>query len=180
MNALEDVPYTVCCLYTPGVDLTQCALGMERGVLRKTLSCVAEALVFCHRRRIVHLDVKPENVVVASSGEVKLIDFEYAQEIPIGESSIRLTHRCGTLGYVAPEILEGGTAYFASDVWSFGCLIMACCGHMIHIGYPEKIQRRESFPICKSHYDYHPILSSTFSYEPDHRIHMLHILGNLK
>ena len=174
VNALEDVPSVICCSYTPGLDLTQCALTMEKTVLRKTLVRVAEALLFCHRHRIVHLDVKPENIVITSTGSVKLIDFEYAREIPPGHARVRLTYRCGTMGYVAPEILLDGRASFSSDVWSFGCVILACCGHMNHTGYPERIGRYEAMPVYKAFTEYQPLLKNILIYNTK-RMHMVDI-----
>ena len=180
VHALEDIPCTVCCTYTPGIDLTQCALNMERSILRKTLVRVANVLVFCHKRRIVHLDVKPENIVVQANGSIKLIDFEYARSIPMGSSFTRMTYKCGTLGYVAPEVLIQGKAYFSSDVWSFGCLVLACCGHILHVGYPEKIHRGDPFPIHKAHPEYFDLLNSILVYNPEKRIGMEQILTILK
>jgi len=180
VNALEDVPSTVCCSYTPGLDMTQCALTMEKPVLRRTLLRVVEALLFCHERRIVHLDIKPENIVVTSTGTVKLIDFEYAREIPAGERELHLSYRCGTMGYVAPEVLMEGMACFSSDVWSFGCLILACCGHMNHTGYPERIALHEPMPIHKAYTQYQYILKSMLIYDPTKRMNMTNIAAALK
>ena len=132
------------------------------------------------QRRIVHLDVKPENIVVQANGSIKLIDFEYARSIPMGSSFTRMTYKCGTLGYVAPEVLIQGKAYFSSDVWSFGCLVLACCGHILHVGYPEKIHRGDPFPIHKAHPEYFDLLNSILVYNPEKRIGMEQILTILK
>lgn len=180
VHVLEDIPCTVCCTYIPGLDLTQCALNMERVTLRKTLTRVADVLVFCHERRIVHLDVKPENIVVACNGSVKLIDFEYALNIPLGSSFTRMTYKCGTLGYVAPEVLIRGKAYLSSDAWSFGCLVLACCGHIMHVGYPGKIHRGDPFPIHKAHSDYYDLLKSILVYNPEKRANMQRTLATLQ
>lgn len=180
INALEDIPSTVCCSYTPGLDMTQCALTMEKSVLNKTLLRVAEAILFCHSRRIIHLDIKPENVVVTSTGAVKLIDFEYAREIPTREHVLHLSYRCGTMGYVAPEILMEGKACFASDVWSFGCLILACCGHMNHNRYADRIALREPMPIHKAYTQYQNILKSMLIYNTTQRMNMTNIIHALK
>lgn len=73
------------------------------------------ALTYLHRRGIVHRDLKPGNVMVVD-GTVKVLDFGLS--IGIGQHSAA----AGTLAYMAPEILEGGTASAAADLYSVGVI----------------------------------------------------------
>ncbi|MET8871413.1 serine/threonine-protein kinase [Nocardia sp. NPDC004604] len=86
---------------------------------------LAAVLADVHRVDIVHRDVKPENVVIADDGLVKLLDFGIA--ILRGAGALpRLTqidHTVGTPPYMSPEQSLGQVVTAASDVYSLGCLL---------------------------------------------------------
>ncbi|MDZ4771171.1 MAG: protein kinase [Chloroflexota bacterium] len=93
-----------------------------------------EGLVYLHRRGVLHCDLKPENILVSESGQVKVVDF--------GLSSLRVTIEAepgglmqGTLAYMSPELLRGGRASEASDLYAAGL-----------IGY-EMLTDRYPFPM---------------------------------
>ncbi|KAK5978186.1 Cell division control protein 2 cognate, partial [Trichostrongylus colubriformis] len=80
-----------------------------------------QALAYCHTRRVLHRDLKPQNLLVDNSGVIKLADFGLARNFSI--PSRVYTHEVVTLWYRAPEILLGGRYYStAIDVWSLGCI----------------------------------------------------------
>ena len=81
---------------------------------------ILEALVYLHERGIAHRDLKPENIGFDSLMQAKLIDFGFSTE----SKDSRCTTPCGTLSFVAPEIVAGGQ-YNAkkADIWSFGMTI---------------------------------------------------------
>jgi serine/threonine protein kinase len=86
---------------------------------------VGEALDTLHEMGIVHRDVKPANVMLEESGDGALTDFGLAK----GAAYTRLTqvgHVLGSIEYMAPELIGGGEASPASDVYAFGCLLHAC------------------------------------------------------
>lgn len=77
---------------------------------------LASALHYCHRNNVLHLDVKPSNVLV-HNGNSKLADF--------GSSATRGSHPkvCGTVQYMAPEVLLGQRPDFSADVYSLGVVL---------------------------------------------------------
>lgn len=82
---------------------------------------ILDALEHAHARGIVHRDVKPANVLLASGPEVdvRLVDFGLAQ-FAEAETLTELGDVPGTLAYISPERLAGETATSAADVWAVG------------------------------------------------------------
>ncbi|XP_023337254.1 serine/threonine-protein kinase mos [Eurytemora carolleeae] len=83
---------------------------------------ISSALNHCHSRGVVHMDIKPANVLVTSSGVCKLGDFGCSVGVDSGD--VPLDHSLvGTPGYQAPEFLRGGLPHPLCDVYSFGILL---------------------------------------------------------
>ena len=78
------------------------------------------AIKTCHSNNIIHRDIKPENFVLTSGSVVKLIDFGWSA--PCDQSSRRNT-LCGTLDYLAPELVLSKPYSFAIDIWCLGVLL---------------------------------------------------------
>lgn len=88
---------------------------------------LVSGIAFCHGRRILHRDLKPQNLLIDKEGMLKLADFGLARAIGIPVRTY--THEIVTLWYRAPEVLLGSKHYStAVDMWSVGCIFseMAC------------------------------------------------------
>ncbi|KAJ1497479.1 cyclin-dependent kinase 5 [Coelomomyces lativittatus] len=78
-------------------------------------------VAFCHERKVLHRDLKPQNLLINRKGELKLADFGLARTfgIPVRHYSDEVV----TLWYRAPDVLLGSKQYSTSiDLWSVGCI----------------------------------------------------------
>uniref|UniRef100_A0A665UDA0 G protein-coupled receptor kinase n=1 Tax=Echeneis naucrates TaxID=173247 RepID=A0A665UDA0_ECHNA len=73
-----------------------------------------------HRERIVYRDLKPENILLDDRGHIRISDLGLAVQIPEGET---IRGRVGTVGYMAPEVIQNESYTFSPDWWGLGCLI---------------------------------------------------------
>jgi len=98
-------------------------LGLATGL--EYLGRVVDGVAAIHAARLVHRDIKPDNVVVTASGEVKLIDFGLAKGRETDADVTQLTRTgqvVGTLPYLPPEVMRGVDASATSDVYQLGLL----------------------------------------------------------
>jgi serine/threonine-protein kinase len=93
----------------------------DMSFIYSVFSQLCEALDHAHSQGILHRDVKPDNVLVAADGTVKLFDFGLARgaDQGFGEQSLLL----GTPYYMAPEQLSGGKVTHATDAYALGVLL---------------------------------------------------------
>jgi len=85
---------------------------------------LADALAYAHARKVIHRDIKPGNVMVLPDGNVKLMDFGMAKALEIHRD--RSLYICGTPDYMSPEQEAGYDLTPATDIYSFGLLLMEC------------------------------------------------------
>ena len=102
-------------------ELTRAGALSDRDVARIG-AALCDALAHAHDRKVVHRDVKPQNVIVvaepaAGAGFAKLADFGVAQ-LAVGDALTRTGDVVGTLAYMSPEQAEGGRVTPAADVYS--------------------------------------------------------------
>lgn len=75
---------------------------------------------FLHTHRVIHRDLKPQNLLVTSTGNIKLADFGLAKTY---DFEMRLTSVVVTLWYRSPEVLLGLSYATPVDLWSCGCIM---------------------------------------------------------
>ncbi|SAM07116.1 hypothetical protein [Absidia glauca] len=123
----DDYYYIVMELHGAGMDLfdyIEFKDTMHESEIRSIFKQIAMAVRHLHSHKIVHRDIKDENVVLDHNGGIRLIDFGSAAYIRPGR---RYETFVGTLDYAAPEILRGQTYDGPpQDVWALGILLALC------------------------------------------------------
>ncbi|XP_026557813.1 cyclin-dependent kinase 3 [Pseudonaja textilis] len=102
-------------------------------LVKSYLYQLLQGVSFCHSHRVIHRDLKPQNLLINEMGAIKLADFGLARAF--GVPLRTYTHEVVTLWYRAPEILLGCKYYStAVDIWSIGCI------------FAEMVTRKALFP----------------------------------
>lgn len=115
-------------------------LGVEgRLQPRRALEICADmcaALEFSHRHGIIHRDIKPGNVMLTQTGQVKVMDFGIARALASGATTMTQTSAViGTAQYLSPEQARGEAVDARSDVYAAGCVLFELvCGHPPFVG----------------------------------------------
>lgn len=84
--------------------------------------CLLSSTGYLHDLGIIHRDVKMENILLDERGHLKLTDFGLSRHLPQGARAYTI---CGSLQYMAPEVLSGGPYNHAADWWSLGVLLFS-------------------------------------------------------
>lgn len=95
--------------------------GLDKGTIQSYLYQLLDGVAYCHAHRVLHRDLKPQNLLINREGKLKLADFGLARAfgIPVRQ----YTHEVVTLWYRAPDVLMGSKQYSTPvDIWSVGCI----------------------------------------------------------
>ncbi|MFQ1001014.1 Stk1 family PASTA domain-containing Ser/Thr kinase [Modestobacter sp. SSW1-42] len=117
-------------------DLLQARGRLTVGEAFAVLEPVLAGLTAAHRAGIAHRDVKPENVLIATDGQVKVADFGLARAVAgTGQTSHTGGVLIGTVAYLSPEQLERGRSDARSDVYAAGVMFYELLtGHPPYVG----------------------------------------------
>ncbi|KAK3440500.1 hypothetical protein EUGRSUZ_B00766, partial [Eucalyptus grandis] len=133
------------------------ALQLSWDTLYQISLGIAHGLEYLHRgcnTRILHLDIKPHNILLDANYRPKISDFGLAKICPGEESIVSLLGARGTAGYIAPELIlrNIGRVSHKSDVYSYGMMILEMVGrrknievtvdHTSEIYFPHWVHRR--------------------------------------
>ena len=123
----------------------KCGLCSEE--IKSFLFQLLNGINYCHKNRVLHRDLKPQNLLINMDGQLKLADFGLARAFGIPVRS--LTHEVVTLWYRAPDVLMGSKHYNTSvDMWSVGCIFAEMItGRPLFPGTSEKDQLNKIFEI---------------------------------
>ncbi|KAK2828532.1 hypothetical protein Q5P01_019566 [Channa striata] len=97
--------------------------------VREVACQLVSALYYLHSHRILHRDMKPQNILLGKSGVVKLCDFGFARAMSV--STLVLTSIKGTPLYMSPELVQEKPYDHTADLWSLGCIL-----YELHTGAP--------------------------------------------
>lgn len=111
--------------YVEGTDLKEYI--RERGPLPpreavRIMTQIVSAIELAHQNRIIHRDIKPQNILIDREGNVKITDFGIA--IALSETSLTQTNTLlGSVHYLSPEQARGGMATIRSDIYALGIVL---------------------------------------------------------
>lgn len=115
----------------PSILLEFCAMDLEQAIKKNKLTNIdlvfaiyqiVEGMKYVHFRKVIHRDLKPTNILVASDGTIKISDFGVSKLMSAEEQS--MTGGIGTQKYMAPEIIDENDDYDEKvDVYSFGVVL---------------------------------------------------------
>jgi serine/threonine protein kinase len=107
---------------------------------RRFFTQLIKALEYIHEeKRMMHRDIKAENVLLDANNNIRLIDFGFSRAFEEDESSFRTS--CGSPAYAAPEMIRGQPYTKAADLWSAGILLYAMVVGELPFDDDESIQR---------------------------------------
>ena len=95
---------------------------LDHITIKSFMQQLLRGIAFCHDNRVLHRDLKPQNLLINTKGQLKLADFGLARAfgIPVNTFSNEVV----TLWYRAPDVLLGSRTYNTSiDIWSAGCIM---------------------------------------------------------
>ena len=125
-GSTEPVPYIVM-EYVDGITLRQLLQSGRKILPERAMEIMAGALAaldYSHRHGIVHRDIKPGNIMLTRTGDVKVMDFGIARALADqGQTMTQASAVLGTAAYLSPEQARGELVDARSDIYSAGCVL---------------------------------------------------------
>jgi cGMP-dependent protein kinase len=116
-----------------GIELFDVLRGIglvSRPLARFYISNLIIAIEYLHSNNIIYRDLKPENVMVESTGYLRLIDMGTAKRL-LASKGFRTFTMIGTPHYMGPEVLQSKGYSFTTDLWSIGVMLYEfLCGEL--------------------------------------------------
>jgi serine/threonine protein kinase len=81
---------------------------------------ILEAMAYAHKHNVLHLDIKPSNIMISNRKEIKILDFGISSDISDDTNSVELGGPIGTPYYMSPEQIDGKNIDKRSDIYSLG------------------------------------------------------------
>lgn len=145
--------------------------GLGPAMVKSFLYQLLKGIAYCHQHRVLHRDLKPQNLLISHDGTLKLADFGLARAFGIPVRSY--THEVVTLWYRAPDVLMGSNTYSTPvDIWSVGCIFAEMVnGRPLFpgtnnedqlnrifkvLGTPEPTKFLTSLPLWRDDFEYYP------------------------
>lgn len=101
-----------------------------KGLARKIICELCDALGYIHKKQIIHRDLKPENIMITDNGHnVKIIDFGFSD----ADSYSSLKAPAGTRAYASPELMAGEKIDLRTDIWALGLIINRLSSSYHHV-----------------------------------------------
>uniref|UniRef100_A0A9J7X9I1 G protein-coupled receptor kinase n=1 Tax=Cyprinus carpio carpio TaxID=630221 RepID=A0A9J7X9I1_CYPCA len=115
--------------------------GFEKERVQFYAAEICCGLDHLHRESIVYRDLKPENILLDDNGHIRISDLGLAIKVPDGE---QIRGRVGTVGYMAPEVINNERYSMSLDWWGLGCLIYEMtAGRSPFRARKERVKREE-------------------------------------
>jgi len=115
--------------YAPKGDLlSYCRLrgALPESSAQKLFKQIADGLHYLHEHKIIHRDLKCENILIGMMNQCQIADFGFAREM----DGVTSKTFCGSAAYAAPELLKGKEyTSFGADIWSLGCILFVMISH---------------------------------------------------
>lgn len=102
-------------------EILETDTSLSEEVVQTLAGQLVDALHYLHSNRIIHRDMKPQNILIAADGTVKLCDFGFARAM--SQNTVVLTSIKGTPLYMAPELVQEKPYNHAVDLWSLGVIL---------------------------------------------------------
>jgi len=160
--------------------LDECGGEISKPTMRSFLYHLLRGVAFCHEHRVLHRDLKPQNLLINRRGELKLADFGLARAFGIPVRSY--SHEVVTLWYRAPDVLMGSRKYSTQiDIWSAGCIFAEMAtGRPLFPGSGTSDQLIRIFKIMGTpNEESWPTISELPEYKPDFPVYPAQNLSNI-